>query len=901
MIGSILLLSTIFAAGGENMIFKYDIETYRLKNGLTIFLLEDHTLPIVAVNVNYNVGSKNEVRGKTGFAHLFEHIMFQGSKHFNDDYFKALQDIGGEVNGATNQDRTRYYEIIPSNYLERALWLESDRMGFLLDALTDERLKNQKSVVINEYRQNYENRPYGMVYFEILKHLFPPHHPYSWPTIGLPEDVNNATMEDVKNFFKTYYGVNNATIAIAGDINKEETKKLVEKYFGSFKPAKPIKYISRWSPKLNETKRINMRDKVNLPRLYIAYPSAAVFEEYDAELDIIAKVLGENENSRLYKILVKDEKIASEVSAYQSSNQIAGYFVITATLYPDKDIIRARDLIIKEVEKIAKVGVTTQELEQAKNYFKSDYIKSLKRFGGFGGITDRMNYYYQMLGNPNMFEYDLNRYMKASNTTISKAAKKYLNQNYLEIIVEPQKELYQSKNDIDRTRMPESREEKDITFPKAIHTEVAGGNELYIYPYQRLPLNYLSVIIPAGSSLDGDKPGLADFTASLLLTGTKGLTNEEIQSKLDLLGSTISYYADQDSTIIITTFLSEKAEETLKLLSDILFNPRFDQKEIELQKLRMQNTLLRLYDQPQFISSLIFAKQYFRDHPYGHLPLGEINFYKSVNRNDIVKFYNEKILKSKPKIAFTGKLKEDEIKSLIKRYLLKFKSSEDKKSTKIIRKENPSGTRIFLADKPLSTQSHIQIIFKGIMRTDSKFESAYITNTIFGGYFLSRLNMRLREEKGFTYGARSFIKYYINDSVWIATTSVQADATDDTIKETINVIKEMKKDELLKDEEIKSAKGYVVKSFPIEYETIDSLHSKLTNIALFNLPVDIINQEYNKLKNVTKENIRDIAKEFFDDENLMIIVVGDKKRILEQLKSLNINIVEITTTGEVIK
>ncbi len=901
MINTILILSTLFSMGGDNMNFRFDIETYRLKNGLTVFLLEDHSLPIVAVDVNYNVGSKNEVRGKTGFAHLFEHIMFQGSKHFNDDYFKALQDIGGEVNGATNQDRTRYYEIVPSNYLERALWLESDRMGYLLDSLTEERLKNQISVVINEYRQNYENKPYGMVYSETLKLLFPPHHPYSWPTIGIPEDIAGATLEDVKNFFMTYYSVNNATIAIAGDINREETKKLVEKYFGSFKPAKPIKFISKWTPNLNENKSLVMRENVSLPKIHISFPTTAVFEEYDAELDIIAKVLGANENSRLYKSLVKNRKIASDISAYQSSNQIAGYFTIVATLYPDKNVGEARELIMSEVKSLIKDGITRDELEQAKNYFKSDFIRSLKRLGGFGGITDRMNYYYQMLGNPDMFEYDLNRYMKASLTSVKAAAKKFLSQYYAEIVVLPEKNLTYSKEELDRSKMPSEKQGKEIKFPEAAKTTVSTGGDLFIMPYTRLPLSYLSIILPVGSSADGKREGIANFTANAMLTGTRNLTNEEIQSKLDMLGSTISVNVDADTTTILATFINDKADETLKLLSDILFNPSFDKKEIEILKSRYQNTLLRMTDQLPFIASAAVIKQYFKDHPYGHLTIGNMEFLKTVEREEIIGFYNNHIITAKARFIYSGSFKEEKIKGLVEKYLKGFKAAEKSGMPDIKRQEKPKGIRIFFANKQNSTQSHIMFAFRGIMRTDSHFESAYITNTIFGGYFLSRLNMRLREEKGFTYGARSNIRFYTNDSLWTISTSVQSDATKETIRETLNVITEMKKGETLSDDELNKAKGYVVKRFPIEYETIDNLHSKLSSIAVFNLPCDSINTEYNRLKTITKADVMKVVSEYFSTENLIIVVAGDKNKVFESLKEISDNITEVTATGEEIK
>jgi zinc protease len=897
MLDTLLLLSAIISAGGGEMKLNFPIETYRLKNGLTVFLLEDHTLPIVAVDVNYNVGSKNEVRGKTGFAHLFEHIMFQGSKHFNDDYFKALQDIGGEVNGATNQDRTRYYEIVPSNYLERALWLESDRMGYLLDALTEERLKNQISVVINEYRQNYENRPYGMVYFELLKALYPPNHPYSWPTIGYPEDIQSATLNDVIEFFKTYYAVNNATIAIVGDIDKEETKRLVEKYFGSFKPAKPVRFISRWSPRLTENKRIVVKDRVNLPKIYIVFPTTGVFEKYDAELDIIAKVLGENENSRLYKSLVKNKRLASDVSAFQSSSQIAGYFSISATLYPDKDINEAKEAIIKEVEGIIKEGITKSELEQAKNYFKADFIRSLKRIGGFGGIADRINFYYQMTGNPDMFQYDLDRYISATLKSVKEAANEYLIRPYAEIIVLPEGNLTSLNIDFDRSRMPEEKKEKDFEFESVTKKNTSFGSELYIMPYKKLPLSKLTILIPAGAYLDKNRPGIANFTASMLITGTKRYTAEEIQSLLDILGSTLDSYAEPDYTVITTSFLNENAEKTIELVADILTNPSFKQEEIEILRSRLSNNLLSLQDQMSFIANASLVKQYFANHPYGHLSIGDMEFIKSVNRKEVVDFYKTYYSLEGSKIIYTGGLKESEIENLLMKYLSGWKGNSKSRVDLPGQPVPPEGLKIYFVDRPLSTQSFITFAFNGIMKTDPDYESGYITNTIFGGYFLSRLNMRLREEKGFTYGARSGFRLYKNASIWLATTSVQADSTIDTIKEIMNVINEMKRPDSLKEDEINKAKGYVIKKFPIDYETIDSIHSKVTEIAEYDLPLDSITKEYKKLKGISKEDIVKIINRYFNTDNITIIVVGDKKRVLEGLKNISKDIIELDRLG----
>lgn len=898
---TLFFISLILAAGGNDMLPKMNIETYRLQNGLTVFLLEDHTIPIVAVDVNYHVGSKNETEGKRGFAHLFEHIMFQGSKHFNDDYFKALQDIGGEVNGATNQDRTRYYEILPSSYLERALWLESDRMGFLLDALNEERLQNQISVVSNEYRQNYENAPYGMVYFEILKMLYPPHHPYSWPTIGYLKDIQSATLSDVKKFFETYYAVNNASIAIAGDINKEETKRLVEKYFGGLKPAKPIRFITEWSPQLTENKKVIMKDRVNLPRYYLLFPTVKVFGKYDAELDIIAKVLGQNENSRLYKRLVKEKKIASEVTSYQSSSQIAGYFGVTVTLYPNSSFDEVRDLILQEINSIVKYGITKDELTAAQNYFKSDFIRGLKRLGGFGGITDRINYYYQMLGRPDMFEYDLKRYIKASNTSVKKAALKYLNGHYAEIYIIPQSDASINIEEINRDRMPTADTPKAFKISLPEKTTLPFGPELYYIPYAKLPLNYITILLPRGASLDGDREGLANLTANMLLKGTKDRSSEEIQSLLDRLGSTIDVDVEQDYTSILITSLTENIEDTIRLLSDILLNPLFDKNELKLLSLRFENLLLRMQDQPSFIAGAALIKQYFEGHPYGHFIIGNNDFLKSVTKKEIADFYNKYYTPENAKIIYTGNIKREKIVNILNRYLSAWKRKGDGIAEQKIYTPKLKKKRIIFADRPQSTQSVIIFAMNGVMRTDKNFESAYLVNTLFGGYFLSRLNMRLREEKGFTYGARSGFRLYKNASIWTATTSVQADATINTIKEILNVISEMKSKDAISPQEIERAKGYLLGGFPIKYETIDGIHNKYVEIVSYNLPLDTIDTEYKRLQKVERSEIENIIRGYFTTEDVTIVVVGDRKRIFDGLKTIADEIVEVDRLGNRIR
>jgi zinc protease len=405
-------------------------EKYVLQNGLNVVLHEDHSVPIVGVNLWYHVGSAREKPGKTGFAHLFEHMMFQGSEHVEKgEHFKFLQEAGGTLNGSTNTDRTNYWELVPSNFLELALYLESDRMGFLLDAMDQAKLDNQRDVVKNERRQNYENRPYGLAGKLISENLYPPDHPYHWLTIGTQEDLSNATLDDVMEFFRQYYGPNNASLCIGGDIDGKKTKELVEKYFGGLKKIPNVPRMQPRGTTVAGEKYMTMEDQVQLPRLYLAWPSVPNYAEDDAELDQLASILARGKNSRLYKELVYEMQIAQDVSAFQSGGEIAGEFYIIVTAKLGHTLKEIKTAIDEVIERVKNGGVQGPELERVKNGFKADFVYRLQSVGGFGGRTDVLNQYNVFLGEPGYFEKDLERYEKATAVEIQGVAQKYLKQD----------------------------------------------------------------------------------------------------------------------------------------------------------------------------------------------------------------------------------------------------------------------------------------------------------------------------------------------------------------------------------------------------------------------------------------------------------------------------------------
>ncbi|MFN3694990.1 MAG: M16 family metallopeptidase [Ignavibacterium sp.] len=416
-------------------LFNLTYNKIKLKNGLEVIFYKDSSLPIAAVNIWYKVGSANERKGKTGLAHLFEHMMFQGSENVPKEmHFKYIQEAGGILNGSTSFDRTNYYEKLPSNAIEIPLWLESDRMGFLLSALDEEKLENQKSVVINERLERYDNQPYGLAWEIIVKNLFPENHPYSWPTIGLKEDIESFTLEDVKNFFKSYYSPSNATLVVAGDINETEALNLIEKYFGEIPsyetpdPPAPVDF------QLSETIFIEHMDNVQLPRLYLAFPTVKSYEPKDAEFEILSDILSGSKNSRLNKRLVFDEQIAQDVSAFQFSGKYGGMFMIISTAKPGVEISELKKKIFEELYSISLNVVSDKELTKTRNAIKSNFIASMQNLDN---IADHLNHYNFYLNEPNSFEWDINRYMSVQKENIKDICNELLNKNYLELNIIP--------------------------------------------------------------------------------------------------------------------------------------------------------------------------------------------------------------------------------------------------------------------------------------------------------------------------------------------------------------------------------------------------------------------------------------------------------------------------------
>ncbi len=896
---------------------KIPFEKYTLPNGMDVILHEDHSTPIVGVNIWYHVGSKNEQPGKTGFAHLFEHMMFQGSKHLDKDYFLPLQKAGGRINGSTSLDRTNYWETVPSNFLELALWMESDRMAFLLPSMTPERLENQRSVVKNERRQSYENKPYGQVYETILAALLPPDHSYSWPTIGSMADLDQASREDVANFFRQYYHPANASLCIAGDFNPAEAKKLVEKYFAPIAPGPKPEKMKPSVPELKESKRIKMTDRVGLARLYLTWLTVPMLAEDDAELDVLGDVLAGGKTSRLYRRLVRDEQIAQDVMAGQDSGEISGSFSITATARPGKTLPDVEKIVLEEIKKIQDEPPTAEEISRAAANRETAMVKSLEGISEFNGRADRLNMYNVMTGDPGYLEKDFARYGKVTPSDVQRVAKKYLSRANVAVEVTPGKEqtvtpdprvaavearkemaksvktpiiptAKEPAEDAARTTLPTAGAEPKFQLPPLHRAKLSNGMSLLVMENHETPAVSVHVTFPVGGADDpAGKSGLASLAAATWDEGTETRSSEQIAEGLADIGASLAVVAGKDDFAARLYSLKGRLPKALDILGDVLRNPAFPQKELSRQQNMALGRLMQIRNEATILANLtVLQAMYGYDHPYGHPSFGDAASLKSITRDDLKKFQTEKIAPNAATVIVVGDVTLDEAKTELERVFADWKKEGTKAETKFAAPtELP--TRMILIDKPGAAQSVVTAALVGTERSTPDYFPLSVMNSALGGQFASRLNMNLREDKGYTYGARTLFDWRGRGTgTYTASASVQTAVTAPALTEMIKEIREIAADRPIKADEMDFCKTFVIRGFPANFETSSSLAAQLESIVQFHLPDDYFNTIQPGIASVTTDQVTEVAKKYLKPENLLIVVVGDREKVEKSLREL---------------
>ncbi len=965
------------ANGGANTLPPINITEFKLDNGMRVILHEDHSTPIVAVNLWYHVGSKNEVPGRTGFAHLFEHMMFQGSKHYDKDYFGPLQEAGGTLNGSTNTDRTNYWEVVPSNFLELALWLESDRMGYLLDAMTEEKLANQRDVVKNEKRQNYDNRPYGLVSAKIASTLYPPEHPYHWLTIGSLDDLTAASMEDVKDFFRRFYTPNNASLVIAGDLNPAEARKLVEKYFGPLKRGPEVKQVDTRPPGIEKEMRVQMDDRVSLPRIYMTWHSMPQFTKDEAALDTVATIMSNGKGSRLYKSLVYEKQIAQSVDASNFTRELAGQFQIIATAKPGVSLEELEKAINEEIEKMKSEPPTAEEMERSYNARESSLIYGMQTVGGFGGKSDQLNLYATYLNKPNYFQEDIARYARVTPEDVKRAANTYLTDKRMILTVVPRAKgqkagepvatnpkdaiaspsqqtagtqvgastgaqtatavsgqqqaattvpatdkpagvQTQTKSEtsatrtagaappaaesattdkskaVDKTKLgglyvqPKPGPAPRFALPKLQRRNLSNGLEVLIVEHHELPVVNLSLVLKTGGTADPlSRGGLASMTAALLDEGTQTRTALDISNQLAAIGASLGTGADWDVSAVNMLTLTKHLERALDIYSDVIINPSFPDSELKLQRNQRLAALLQRKDNADAIAGLAYASLlYGPQHPYGHSLIGDEQSVRAMEINDIKQFYKSYYRPNNAALIVVGDVKPDAVMSQLERAFAKWEKA-DVPAVNIPAATERKSAELYLVDKPGAAQSVISIGHVGVPRNTPDYFPLLVMNMMLGGQFSSRVNMNLRENKGYTYGARTGFDYRRGAGPFAATAGVQTAVTKESIVEFLRELRGIRGEIPVTQAELEFSKQAIIRGYPRTFETPDQIANRLTTLVIYGLPDSYFNDFIANVQAVKEEDIQRVANKYLDPSRMAILVVGDRKVIEPSLRSLD--------------
>ena len=873
------------------------VEKYTLPNGLDVVLHEDHSVPVVAVNVCYHVGSKNEKPGRTGFAHLFEHLMFEGSQHCAN--YDTMEAIGGNNNAFTAEDRTDYFEVLPSNYLELGLWLESDRLGYLLPTMNLEKLNLQRDVVKNERRQRVENQPYAKSEELLLSLLYPPKHPYSWPIIGSMEDLSSASLEDVENFFKTYYVPNNASLCIAGDFDPANAKTLVEKYFAPIPAGPPIDRMQTWIPEIDGVKRVVAEDKVSLPKLYMVWPAPPQFTDGEAEMLLLSNVLASGKTSRLYKSLVYEKQIAQDVNAYINPCEISGTFNIEVTAKEGHSLQEIEVAVDSILQDILKNGITQPELTAEQNTFEANYIHLLQ---GAMTFAFTLNNYNTFLKDPNRFQWDLDRYTSATPASVQKYAKKYLDLNHRVILqIVPQPEFAAKEKDIDRSSMPKPAAEPVFTPPTIQKATLSNGLELLLVEKHDLPLVGLNIFIKSGWAADPqDRPGTASLTSEMMNEGTKTRNALQISNEVKQLGASLAAGSSFDGSSIHLDVLKKNLDAGMTLISDIVLNPTFPKEELERQRQIYLGRIQQEAQEPSTAAEKLFQKMLFgKDHPYAQ-PFTGSGTESSINaltRADLENYYSANYLPNNATAIVVGDLTLAEAKSTLEKYFAAWKSAPVAKHD-LPPVAPPLSTKIYIMDKPDAPQSSILVGHLGIRRSDSDYVALSVMNSALGGQFTARLNRNLRETKGFTYGVYSEIMESKGIGSFCCAGEIQTEHTAEAISEMIKELRDISGKHPLTDVELTGSKQYIIKTFPQDFQTQNGIMNQLVPIAKFDLPLDEWSSYLKKTNSLDVNTATLAAKTHLHPDALIIAIVGDKTKIEPELRKLNLGEITIDEEGK---
>lgn len=906
-------------------------EKYELENGLTLIIHEDHSDPLVHVDVTYHVGSAREELGKSGFAHFFEHMMFQGSENVADEeHFKIVSEAGGTLNGTTNRDRTNYFETLPSNQLEIALWLEADRMGFFLPAVTQQKFEVQRSTVKNEKQQNYDNRPYGL-YSELnAASLYPYGHPYSWLTIGKLEDLDRANLEDLKNFFLRWYGPNNAVLTVGGDVNPEEVVALVEKYFGVIPSGPEVEEMELDPVSIDEDRYVSYVDNnIRFPALILTYPSVPQYHKDEAPLDFLAQILGTGRSSYFYKKFIENQK-AIQAFAGNSTSELGGEFSMFVLPYPGQTLADFEDEMRGILEEFAKDGVSDEDLTKIKASYESSFIN---RLANVSGKVSQLARYETFAESANYIQKDLDRYREVTKEDIMRVFKKYVYQQPAVVqSVLPNEDTAPAKpdnytpptegenpypqadyagldytrptgDDFDRSTKPEPGTAPLVPVPEVWRDNFANGIKVIGTNYTEIPIVTMQLTINGGHRMNAyepDKAGLASMTASMMNESTENYTAEEIQEELRKTASTVRVSSGNSSTTVYISTLKKHLDKTLELAEEILMRPAFVQEDFDRVKMQQMEGLKSSYQNPASIAGMVYDRLLYGDeHIYSISSSGIEETVERITLDDVKAFYEKYYDPSLSELVIVGDVTKEEVTSK----LGFLKEWEPKNATlpELPEVKPAEKTKIYLVDKKGAPQSQIRIGYMTDLTFDAtgEYYKTGLMNYVLGGAFNSRINLNLREDKGWTYGARSYFSASDEPGPFTASAGIKAAATDSAVYEFMKEITQYKENGIT-EEELAFMRNSIGQRDARSYEAPYQKAGFLREIVHYDLDESFVEEQAEIIQTISQDEINALASKHLQTDEFYILVVGDAASHRDNLKALGYEVVDVTEKGDII-
>ena len=929
---SIRLLCTIVAAGALAMVSvttpraqgpatmddipRLPFEQYTLANGLEVILSQNRQLPMVAVNLWYHVGPVNEEPGRTGFAHLFEHMMFQSSKHVPEDSHIRLLEAAGasDLNGTTGEDRTNYFETVPANQLELALWLESDRMGYLLEKVDQAALSNQQDVVRNERRERVENRPYGRAEETLVQTLFPEGHPYHGDVIGSHEDIQAVKLDDVNRFFRQFYAPNNASLAIVGDFEPAGAKALVDKYFGTLKRGPAVPTVDVETPPITAERRRIVAERVELPRVYMAWLTPPIYQPGDADADILGGILGTGRSSRLYRALVYEKQIAQDLYAYQQSLVLGSVFRVVATARPGHTAEELERAIDEELAALTTDLPTRQEVERSRNVIETEIIGGLERLGGFGGVADRLNSYNHYLGTPDYLGKDIQRYRAVTPESVQAFVRRYLTPSSRVVLhavpgepealqepppVQPPSQAEASAaatpgsegasiNDDEpwRFEMPQPGPARLVELATPESVTLPNGLTLLLNERSGVPMVAANLVIRTGSDANPlGKVGLANFVGEMLDEGTTTRGALEIADEVAGLGAALATGSTMDAMTIRARSLLKNFEATLGLMADVALRPSFPAEEIERQRTSRLADLVQGRDNPRQVAAEVMAAAlYGPRHPYGYTEIGTEASVRGLTRDDMVTFWERHFVPGNAALVVAGDISMAELHVLAERAFGPWEGEAEAPVT--LGEPETTAARVIIVDKPGAPQTELRVADIGAARSSPDFRALQVMNMALGGLFSSRINLNLREEHGYSYGAFSTFVFRRGAGPFVAAAGVRTDTTALSVVEVLSEIAGMAA-QSMGAEELQKAKDAMANSLPGAFETSLDAANSFSNIFVYDLGLDYYTQYAEQVNAVTAAQALDVARRYLVPDDLVVIAVGDRSVIEADLRALD--------------